>query len=91
MGLRPSSAYRLSYCEEAGRYSRWNLAGRMVTRRDQPKSTKAWEGEGPNCGSNGTLPITFSRDVCQRDLHPPKILAIRIELFVREDGDSPAL
>jgi hypothetical protein len=76
-------------CKEAGRYSRWNLEGREVVRRDLPKTTKTWEGEAPNYGGNGTHSVTFSRDVYQRDFYPPKGLAIQIELLNRENGDDP--
>ncbi len=76
-------------CDEAGRYSRWNLEGREVVRRDLPKTTKSWPGDAPNFGGNGTHSVTFTREVYQRDFHPPKGLAIQIVLLKQEGGDEP--
>lgn len=48
-----------------GRFSRWNLAGRMLRRVDLPKVTRSWGIETPNFGdwSKGSHTITFARMV----------------------------
>ncbi|MFD4876046.1 hypothetical protein ACFWOB_22180 [Streptomyces sp. NPDC058420] len=50
-----------------GRFSKWNLVGRIVRRTDLPKVSRSWGFETPNFGdwSKGSHPITFTRQVYQ--------------------------
>jgi hypothetical protein len=57
IGLPPAST---------GRWSKWNLNGREVVRRDLPKVFRSWTTEAPNFNGNGTHPITHSREVFRK-------------------------
>ncbi|WP_208875446.1 hypothetical protein [Streptomyces sp. PBH53] len=52
---------------ERGRFSKWNLVGRIVRRTDLPKVSRSWGFETPNFGdwSKGSHTITFTRQVYQ--------------------------
>ncbi|MFS4506595.1 hypothetical protein ACMA46_10205 [Clavibacter sp. Sh2141] len=52
---------------QTGRWSRWNIHGRELVRKDLPKIFRSWTIEAPNFGSSGTHPVTFTREVYQRD------------------------
>lgn len=54
VGLPPASA---------GRWSHWNISGRVITRYDLPKVYRSWTIEAPNFGGSGTHPVTFHREV----------------------------
>ncbi|MFF2399205.1 hypothetical protein [Streptomyces goshikiensis] len=53
-----------------GRFSRWNLAGRVVRRADLPKVERTWGIETPNFGdwSKGSHTINFTRLVYQTEI-----------------------
>ena len=57
IGLPPAST---------GRWSKWNINGREIARRDLPKVYRSWTTEAPNFNGNGTHPITHSREVFRR-------------------------
>lgn len=66
-----------------GRYSRWNVEGREIVHRDQPKVTKTYDVETPNWGdwSNGFHTISWEREVYPRTFVPPRELGLEIELL----------
>lgn len=55
--------------EAAGRWSRWNIGGRMVTRRDLPKTHRSWSFDTPNFGdySRGSHTTSWTREVYQTE------------------------
>lgn len=57
IGLPPAST---------GRWSRWNVRGREIVRRDLPRISHSWTIEAPNFQGNGTHPVTFYRDVLRK-------------------------
>lgn len=57
IGLPPSST---------GRWSKWNINGREIVRRDLPKTYHSWTIEAPDFQGSGTHPITFSREVFRK-------------------------
>lgn len=57
IGLPPAST---------GRWSKWNVNGREIVRRDLPKVFRSWTTEAPNFNGNGTHPITHSREVFRK-------------------------
>ena len=68
---------------EAGRFSKANVEGEYVTRKDRPKIIKSISIESPNWGdsSYGTHTVTFERLVYQRDFLRPKEVELSIELL----------
>jgi hypothetical protein len=68
---------------EAGRFSKANVEGEYVTRKDLPKIMKSISIESPNWGdsSYGTHTVTFDRLVYQRDFLRPKEVELSIELL----------
>lgn len=55
-----------------GRWSRWNVVGRRIIRKDLPKVSKSWGWDVPIYGDykKGTVFITHTREVYQRqDIH----------------------
>lgn len=52
-----------------GRWSRWNVTGRIIIRRDLPKITKSWSFDRPNWGddSRGYHTISWAREIYPRD------------------------
>lgn len=50
-----------------GRWSRWNIVGREITRKDRPKVTRSWSVEAPNYRGDGTHTIYFTREVYRRE------------------------
>lgn len=55
-----------------GRWSRWNVLGRRIIRKDLPKVSKSWGWDVPIYGDykKGTVHITHTRDVWQwQDIH----------------------
>jgi hypothetical protein len=67
----------------AGRFSRANVEGREVIRKDLPMTMKSYSWESPNWGdwSNGSHTHTITRDVYQRDFIPPKELELSTSLL----------
>ncbi|MEU1297951.1 hypothetical protein ABZ439_36760 [Streptomyces sp. NPDC005840] len=62
---------------EQGRFSKWNLTGRIVRRTDLPKVDRSWGFETPNFGdwSKGSHTITFTRQAYQIEhLHGHQIV-----------------
>lgn len=57
IGLPPAST---------GRWSKWNVNGREIVRRDLPKVFRSWTTEAPNFNGNGTHSITHSREVFRK-------------------------
>jgi hypothetical protein len=49
-----------------GRWSQWNIAGRVIVRKDLPKTTRSWTIEAPDFQGGGTHPVDFTRDAYQR-------------------------
>jgi hypothetical protein len=72
--------------EDIGKYCAINIYGKEVVRRDLPMTSKTYTVEVPNCGdwSNGSHDMSWSRDVYQRDLIPPKELTLSIELLKQD-------
>lgn len=57
IGLPPAST---------GRWSKWNVNGREIVRRDLPKVYHSWTIEAPDFQGSGTHPVTFSREVFRK-------------------------
>jgi hypothetical protein len=76
---------------DTGRYSRWNLNGREIVRRDLPKVDKTFVFEVPNFGdwTKGTHDVYQTRKVYQRNIVEPKQLEISISLLGTEAGADP--
>jgi len=64
-----------------GRYSKTNVHGKEIVRKDLPMVSKTISMETPNFGdwSLGSHTVDFHREVYWREFLPPKELAIRIE------------
>jgi hypothetical protein len=73
---------------EAGKYSRANVEGKDVVRKDLPMVTKTFSWESPNWGdwSNGSHTHYMTREVYQRDFIPPKDVQLSITLLEVRDG-----
>lgn len=71
---------------EVGKYSRTNVEGKEIVRKDLPMISKDFTWEVPDYGdwSLGSHDITISRDVYIRDFIAPKELALTIELIGEE-------
>jgi len=67
----------------AGRYSRSNVEGRDLVRKDLPMVTRSYSWETPNWGDwyYGSHTHTVTREVYQRDFIPPKELELSISLL----------
>lgn len=50
-----------------GRWSRLNISGQEITRKDLPKVYRSWTIEAPNFNGNGTHPVSFSKEVFQKE------------------------
>jgi len=57
MGIPPATT---------GRWSKWNITGRLKIRRDLPKVWHSWSIDAPDFNGGGTHPVTFSREVYQK-------------------------
>lgn len=66
---------------EAGKYSRTNVEGKTVIRRDLPMIQKTHSFEAPNWGGHGTHTVQWTRDMYERDFIPPKELTLSTELL----------
>jgi hypothetical protein len=49
-----------------GRWSKWNVSGREIVRRDLPKVSRSWTIEAPDFHGSGTHSVTFHREVFQK-------------------------
>lgn len=50
----------------AGRWSKWNVTGRLKVRRDLPKIWHSWSIDAPDFQGGGTHPVSFGREVFQK-------------------------
>ncbi len=77
----------------SGRYSRTNIQGKEVIRRDLPKITKSYTWDSPNFGdwSKGSHQVTIDREVYQREFISPKELEIKIELLDTQQKDGAVI
>jgi len=75
---------------KSGRFSKANIEGREVVRRDLPMVQKTFYWETPNFGdwSNGSHTSSVTRDVYRRDFYPPKQVELTIELL--QTYENPA-
>ncbi len=71
---------------KVGKFSRINVEGEEITRKDLPKVSKPFSWDTPNFGdwSRGSHEITRYRDVYQKDFRPPRELSISTELLGEE-------
>lgn len=71
-----------------GRYSRRNLNGEIIIRKDLPKYEKTFSFEAPNFGdySKGTHTVERTREVYHRDFVAPKELEIKSELLEKKEN-----
>lgn len=87
---------QLSYPEEhlplpsQGRFSRWNVYGREVKRKDLPKEPFNIYVDVPNWGdySKGTHTIVWERERYPIDYYPPRFIALRFELLNPNTDDE---
>jgi hypothetical protein len=71
---------------QVGRYSRVNVEGREIVRKDLPKTTRTWTTEAPSWGSHyQTHTCYHTRPAWQREFFAPKELALTIELLNGDD------
>jgi hypothetical protein len=72
----------------AGKYSRINVEGKEIVRRDLPMIKKEVCSYAPNWGdwSNGSHLVCRIRDVYQPDFIPPKEVMLAITLLDEQDG-----
>ena len=75
---------------DVGTYSRTNLEGKEIVRRDLPMTTKTISWDAPNWGDYyyGSHTMSRTMDVYQRDYIPPKELEIKIEILGQETIES---
>lgn len=52
--------------DRTGRWSKWNITGRLAVRRDLPKVWHSWSIEAPNFRGDGTHPVVFGREIFQK-------------------------
>lgn len=66
-----------------GKYSKINIFGEVVIRKDLPMITKTLTFDLPNYGdwSKGSHEVGIDREIYRRDFYPPRELAIEIELL----------
>lgn len=69
-----------------GKYSRQNIEGAEIIRKDLPMITKTYAVETPNYGnwSRGSHDVYRDREVYVREYIPPKLLEIEIDLIAEE-------
>lgn len=72
----------------AGKYSRFNVEGKEIVRRDLPMINKEFCFYAPDWGdwSNGSHLVCHTRDVYQRDFIPPKEVELAITMLDNRDG-----
>lgn len=73
---------------DRGRYSRWNIEGRTIVRRDLPKFDKVFTFDVPCFGNwSNMVTVTQTRSVYPREILAPQQLTIRTEILApRIDG-----
>lgn len=74
---------------DAGKYSRYNVEGKDIVRKDLPKTWKTFSFYAPNWGdsSNGEHLVSHTREVYQREFIPPKEVELSITL-IEQQGDA---
>lgn len=72
--------------KNSGRYSKRNVCGREVVRKDLPKVPRLIEGEAPDYNGFGTHPTSYYRDCYPRYYEEPRNQTLRIKV-VKEIGD----
>lgn len=50
----------------AGRWSKWNIAGRIKVRKDLPKTWHSWSIDAPDFRGGGSHTVSFGREVFQK-------------------------
>jgi hypothetical protein len=50
-----------------GRWSKWNISGQELVRKDRPKTQLSWSIEAPDFRGAGTHSISFTKDVFQKE------------------------
>lgn len=75
---------------KTGMYSKTNIEGKEIVRKDLPMITKTFAVDTPNYGdwSYGSHTVYFDRDVYIREYIPPKYVEIEIELLSEKSVDS---
>ncbi|NRZ12157.1 hypothetical protein [Clostridium beijerinckii] len=73
-----------------GRYSKYNVNGRIIKLKKLPKIDKTFSVDSPNFGDplKGYHTTTFSRKVYQTNFIPPKFLNLVFELQDNSDNNS---
>lgn len=74
---------------QTGRFSRYNLHGRVITLKDLPMIEKSYSADAPNFGdwSKGSHEITWDRKVYQKKYVLPKEISIKIELLTQAENN----
>ena len=74
---------------DQGAYSRMNVDGKEIVRRDLPMETRSYSVETSNWGdwSKGSHTMSWSREVYQREFVPPKELELSIEVIEQAGQD----
>ena len=75
----------------SGKYSKRNLEGWEVVRKDLPKITKTFYWESPNFGDAATYGSSMrsrEREVYQREYHEPRMHELQIELINSPVGEG---
>lgn len=69
--------------EKNGRFSKYNINGRVIVLKHLPKVIVSYSTEVPNFGdwSKGSHEITWEREVYQREFKIPQLLNINVELL----------
>ncbi len=75
---------------DTGKYSKTNIEGSEVVRKDLPMIIKTFAVDTPNFGdwSYGSHTVHFDRDVYIREYIPPKYIEIDIELLSQNSIES---
>ncbi|NLM11335.1 MAG: hypothetical protein GX213_11280 [Clostridiaceae bacterium] len=75
---------------DTGRYSKYNVFGRVIILKHLPKITVSYSAEVPDFGdwSKGSHDITWTREVYQRETWMPRNLCINIQLLEQKDDES---
>lgn len=83
---KPTFSASLIPDPRVGKYSKVNVHGEEIIRKDLPMVTKTYSWDTPNFGdwSHGSHEISIDRQVYRRDFISPKELELRIELLGEE-------
>lgn len=66
---------------EAGKFSRFNVEGKLIIRKDLPMIQKEFSHYAPNWHRSGTHLVSYERDVYVRQFIPPKELELAISVL----------